>query len=510
MSLFRFAAIFASLIIGACTHGGGEPPEDEADNTWRTSSPEAQGLESAPLAAVLRSLDASDLPLHSVLIVRHGVVVLDAYVYPFARGSTHNLASSTKSFTATLVGIALDEGHIGSVHDPVLSYFPARTIANRDAYKEALTIEHLLTMRAGLRCPNDDSAIKSTPDPLQTALDLPMDAEPGTTFCYNNANAHLLAGVVEASTGMRIRDYAKSRLFTPVGISSASWPLGHGGQSWGGGSLFLTPSDLARLGMLYLEKGVWRGRRVVSESWVTAATTPASDLDVAPSPLDGYGYQWWTSSQGFYSTRGHGGQLAVVLPALDLVMVITAAASDPEVLQIAQMLKVALLDAAHTQRLAEDPAALADLRAAISEMAEPEDGDVVPVPILNDVALQVSGHAISIPIQVGGPSALTLTFTEGSSTATGSVTMAPPHSRTFDLVIGLDGQWRDWPGLHGLLARARGSWTTPQTFVLEVDTVANLLRAHVELTFDPQGGVDIVARDLLDNAELSVHGTVQP
>ena len=122
---------------------------------WQTSTPEQQGMDSEKLAEALDFLQEEDVNIHSLLIIRNGYVVTDAYFYPFANGSVHDVASVTKSFTATLIGMAISEGHIAGVEQPVLEFFPERTVANVDANKKAMTLEDLLTMRSGFECVNE-------------------------------------------------------------------------------------------------------------------------------------------------------------------------------------------------------------------------------------------------------------------------------------------------------------------------------------------------------------------
>jgi len=117
---------------------------------WRTSSPEAQGMDSERLADALDYIHENAIPIHSLQIIRNGYLVLDAYFYPFDANNVHDGASVTKSVTATLIGIAIDQGHIASVGESVVSLFPGRDISNRDAAKEAVTVEDLLTMQPGL------------------------------------------------------------------------------------------------------------------------------------------------------------------------------------------------------------------------------------------------------------------------------------------------------------------------------------------------------------------------
>ena len=166
---------------------------------WQSSNPEEQGMDSKLLAEGLDFLKEhrEEYHLHSLLVIRHGYIVADVYFHPFAPGMMHDLASVTKSFTATLLGIAIDKDYIESVQQPVLDFFPERTIANLDADKEAITVEDLLTMRSGFECINRPTEVTlfqmmESPDWIQFTLDLPMAEAPGTRFIYCSSNSHLL------------------------------------------------------------------------------------------------------------------------------------------------------------------------------------------------------------------------------------------------------------------------------------------------------------------------------
>jgi CubicO group peptidase (beta-lactamase class C family) len=154
---------------------------------WPTSTPEAQGMDSGLLAeGVEYLLEQDHFDIHSLTVIRNGHIVTDATFYPF-EGGLHDMASATKSVTSTLVGIAIEQGDIGGVQEPVLDLFEGRTIANIDADKEALTVEDLLTMTPGLECthsPNDFTTMQvmATPDWVQTTLDLPMTDAPGSRW----------------------------------------------------------------------------------------------------------------------------------------------------------------------------------------------------------------------------------------------------------------------------------------------------------------------------------------
>ena len=268
---------------------------------WPTSTPEEQGMDSALLAEGLQYLlEQNGFDIHSLTVIRNGHIVADAYFYPSRADELHDLASVTKSFTATLVGMAIEQGLIEGVDQPVLELFPDRTVANLDTDKEAMTIEDLLTMSPGFECthsPNDYTTMQmmETPDWVQFALDQPMVTPPGTYWVYCSPASHLLSAIITESAGMSTRDFAQDVLFAPLGITDSMWTSDPQGYDYGWGDLFLDPHDAAKLGYLYLHDGAWDGQQVLPADWVSIATRPA----VAST----YGYQWWLDPRGPPSTR---------------------------------------------------------------------------------------------------------------------------------------------------------------------------------------------------------------
>ena len=246
---------------------------------WRTSTPEEQGMDSEQLAEMMDYLQGSPgFTIHSLLIIRNGYIVTDATFYPFAQDSLHDLASATKSFMSTLIGIAIDKGYIESVEWPVLDFFPGRTVANLDANKEAMTLENLLTMRSGFECSNQgaestDVQMEASPNWVQFTLDLPMATEPGTRYNYCNQNSLLLSAIIQETTGMSALAFAQEHLFGPLGVSDFIWPTGPQGNNRGWGDMKLAPHDMAKLGYLFLNQGLWDGQQVVSAAWGQAATS---------------------------------------------------------------------------------------------------------------------------------------------------------------------------------------------------------------------------------------------
>ncbi len=212
---------------------------------WRTSTPEEQGMGSAALAKLVDY--GATHELESMLIVRHGAIVAEAYYAPFRAGVKHRMNSATKSVIGTLVAIALKEGCLSSTDQRAVDFFADRTIANLDDRKRAITIQNLLDMTSGLSWteplgdgrPQSMIAMERSADWTQFVLDQPMTAGPGTTFNYSSGNPHLLSAILTKATGESALDYARERLFGPLGISDVFWRQDPQGLSIGGFGLFL-------------------------------------------------------------------------------------------------------------------------------------------------------------------------------------------------------------------------------------------------------------------------------
>jgi CubicO group peptidase (beta-lactamase class C family) len=179
--------LIAFLITSSC----GSPPQTPQDSSaWPVSTPEAQGMDSTKLEEMLAYIEEENLPITSVLIVRHGSLVMEAYPQRYAGPDVkRKLYSATKSFISALIGIAIQEGFLESVDQKVIDFFPERTIKNLDARKRDITIEHLLTMTPGYQWDmGDGSRMRDSQDPVQYVLDKPMVAAPGTVYNYGDGN----------------------------------------------------------------------------------------------------------------------------------------------------------------------------------------------------------------------------------------------------------------------------------------------------------------------------------
>lgn len=295
---------------------------------WQVAAPEAAGIDAGRLQATVRALTRGEAGLvHSLVIVRHGRLVLEEYFHGYARDDLHQLHSVTKSVTSLLVGIARDRGQIGGLDEPVLNFFPQYAAAAGAGW-EKVTLWHLLTMTAGLDWDRRE-AVKGPPTgpPLfELALARQVVREPGARFLYNNHDVELLAGVLYRAAGMQADELAAGALFAPLGITAWDWELGRTeGYPALGGTLQLRPLDMAKIGQVVLDGGRWQGQQVVSEEWIEESTRIA----VGPE-TERYGYLWrrletppGAGVGDVITAAGFGSQFIHVVPALDTVVVAT-------------------------------------------------------------------------------------------------------------------------------------------------------------------------------------------
>jgi len=293
---------------------------------WRTSTPEQQGMDSGLLAQMMEQIQSKQINLHSMIIVRHGTIVAEAYFQPKYATNLAEVYSVTKSIVSALVGIAIEQGSIDSVNHKVLDYFPDLSVANNDARKQAITIENLLTMSSGLDWSDDVNLEKigQNQDWVKYVLDLPMAAAPGEQFTYNSGAPTILTAILRKTTGKSPWEFAQTNLFGPLGISDIYWETTPTGLEIGGWGIQMTPRDMAKFGYLYLRDGVWDGKQIVPASWVKASLEKHIDPKMESEKRSGYGYLWWLQTFGASAAQGLGGQYILLLPAQDLEVVFTS------------------------------------------------------------------------------------------------------------------------------------------------------------------------------------------
>lgn len=318
---------------------------------WRRAEPARVGLDGARLTALVNRLQSNAVPgLHSLVIVRHGYLAVEAYVNGSSATQVHTMQSVSKSVTSLVTGIAVDEGAVATT-SRVFDVLPRYdSLIRGDDRKRAMTLGHLLQMRSGINfheSPYPGSPLErlntSRGDWVAVALGEPMNAAPGERWQYNSGGVIVLAAAVQQATGTPFADYARRKLFHPLGITTETWVRSpFDGLPHTGGGLNLRATDLARLGYLVLRRGVWQGTRVVSESWLDQSTAVHTRH---PRTLGGYGtdygYLWWLMPVGnsagdvMITASGNLNQWLFVIPRLDLVVVITGGsnqASAPDVM----------------------------------------------------------------------------------------------------------------------------------------------------------------------------------
>ncbi len=341
---------------------------------WEVATPESQGLDADPLRELHdAALEGRYGYIDRIVVIRNGFLVASErytqdyyaiskghsgslgcgaetctdgeesdpfnYYHPdshpyFAGRDVHSLQSVTKSVASTIIGIALHQGAIASLQEPLLSFFPGYNTSGVDVRLHAATLEDLLTMRTGIEWHEQDRPFDETnttlqlegsEDWIQFTLDQPSDAEPGTKWVYNSGGSHLMSGVIKHATGMLIDTYAEEHLFGPLGIQETHWKTTPKGLPDTEGGLYLEAEDLAKIGYLYLQGGVWDGLRILSEEYSQAATSRI--VDAVNGRGWGYGYQWWridTADTIVWAGLGFGGQYLIVLPELDMVGVVNS------------------------------------------------------------------------------------------------------------------------------------------------------------------------------------------
>jgi CubicO group peptidase (beta-lactamase class C family) len=464
------AAIFAFAVIHAPAVTA-DAQERQAPvwptKAWEVSTPEAQGMDSHAVARLID--DVGTYKQDSVLVVRNGSIVADAYYAPYLAGIRHDLRSVTKSFVSTMIGVLVQQEKLKSVDRPVLDFFSDRTIANLDDRKKAITVQHLLDMASGIAWvekvhTRDESLARmyASPDPTGFVLDQPISDPPGEKFDYKGGDTYLLSALVNKLAGQNALEFAKQELFAPLGITDVRWaPVDKQGVVTGEAGMRLTPHDMAKLGYLYLRDGMWDGKRIIPSAWVERARNGK----VATS-FGKYANLWWSiPDRDAFMALGRHGQFIVVLPKPDVVAVLTGVVPDgerryPLFALIDQVVAAVKAD----KPLPPDPDGEAALIASLLKAATEKAAPVGPA---SELAESVSSKTWRFGDNKLLVRAIRLNLASEAPTFELTV-LDKPGGR--DLVlpepIGLDGRSRSKRTRYAVVAN-KGSWLDSRTFVLE-------------------------------------------
>jgi hypothetical protein len=332
-------------------------------------------------------------------------------------------------------------------------------------------------MNSGFDCDTEGgekalAAMRHSPDWAAFALAMPMRADPGSRYAYCSCNNHLLSSIITATTGNSLLKFTQKNLFGPLGITDVVWPADPKGRTHGWGDLHLYPHDMARLGLLYLNRGRWGNAQIEPADWVSAS----SKASVIVREGVGYGYSWWinTARPPIFEAVGRGGQRIAVLPKENMVVVFTGGGANTD--EIAPFLfKAVRSDTA----IAENTVGQKKLAQALAHVAEPVSETAnAKTPRL---ARTVSGTTYSLS---SNPLDLRTIQFEVADQSSAEVTLHFDNE-TWAVPVGLDGKRRFAPvGPHGLSVATVGRWTSADEFLLDLDTVANVNHFLLSVHFD--------------------------
>lgn len=311
------------------------------EDGWETNNLKSITSDTARLYAFFNQIIKEEHKIHSVLLAKNGQLIIEEYFNGYDVTKPHDIRSVTKSIKVLLLGIALDNGYIEDIDDPIAKYLKSHSPnKNIDERKDKITIRHLITMSAGWDCNDWDKKSKGQEDKvykkkdwIQYTLDLPMIHEPGEVSSYCSMGVTIMTEMISQASGLSIDQFAAKYLFQPLGIKNYTWE--HTSEKeviQSSKRLHLTPRDLAKIGQLVLNKGNWKGKQIISSKWIEEMTTTHTSI----TGID-YGYLWWNipfkiEERTFVSktATGNGGQYIMVLPELEIVAVFTGGAYNSQ------------------------------------------------------------------------------------------------------------------------------------------------------------------------------------
>ncbi|MWV45520.1 serine hydrolase [Paenibacillus sp. HJL G12] len=306
---------------------------------WETRDAESVGIRPEKLKELDNGLNFQLGFIHSVVVVRRGSIAYEKYFHGFGPEDPQDVTSVTQGIISALIGIAIDQGHIQSVDQKIIDFFPEAAPRASDLLKRTLTIKHLLTMTAPYAWKGSDPLDRLRRQKNWTMFILEMLGQKGRAgdFQYSLSSAHLLSAILTRSTGVSTREYANEHLFRPLGIreipdqkmksfskddvfgkSITGWIKDPQDYNIGGWGLTLTPREMARFGYLYVNRGKWGDKQIVSEKWIEESLS---------QQLEDYGYLWWLREDNgifTYIAVGIGGTYIYCIPEKELVVVVAS------------------------------------------------------------------------------------------------------------------------------------------------------------------------------------------
>ena len=328
-----FSTVLMLLLITACLKEDamnklftGFSPVNIGDG-WVISTLAAESIDSLALDQVYRDVYADDQTwmMKSLLVFRNGKLVAESYLKDDAdRTEIDAIWSCTKQVNSIITGIAINQGYIGSVEDPIGEYLPEYIVKHPD--KAAITLEHLLTMKSGIAFDNatqsDIFRQHKTDNSIDYVLGLELNHEPGSFFNYQDGDPQVVSGIIQEATGKTLDEYGKEVLFDPLGITNYQWERYSDGVTMGAFGILTSPRELAKVAECVLDNGQWNNQQIIPLDWLQEMlSAKVSNANSSRA----FGYYWWSiPSKGYYFMWGHGGQYAFIIPAKQLMVVITS------------------------------------------------------------------------------------------------------------------------------------------------------------------------------------------
>ena len=433
------------------------------------ATPESQGVSSSAIVAWIDACEREigpDNSLHGFVIVRHGHVIAEGTWAPYdTLNKPHMLYSHSKSFTSTAIGFLVDDGKL-DLDARVISFFPDKIPQNPSLNLRSMRVRDLLTMNVGASY-SDAENKDPFGDWVKAFLANDIDREPGTVFKYDSGATHMLAAIAERVSGMKLMDFLKLRLFDPLGMTSPWSTVSPTGIACGGWGMNMTTRDLSRFGQLYLDKGMWNGRRILSREWVTAATSRQTwSGAIAVTGEDGsdwhqgYGFQFWRCRHNAFRADGAMGQYTIVMPDQDAVVSIHAGLGNMQ--HEINLVWKHLLPAFGPSALPDDAAAQKALAERCASLKLPMQSGSAPAPALPIAGAKVSKNPLDFKNATieKTPQGWALVRPDGFRFAVGDgswATTTYTFPQNIEILFALVGT-RD--------VAASGAWTAPGVFTV--------------------------------------------
>lgn len=467
---------------------------------WSVSTPEAQGMSSADLADGLEFALTNGINVHSITVVRRGHIVLDAYFYPFARDTRHDVASVTKSVVSQLIGIAIQRGDLSGPDQPLVTALSKQHASGVDDAVARIRLSDLLSMRSGFDCGFKHGEVelnemRSAKDWTARALQMPVIDEPGKHFGYCSPNYHLLSAAISSSTHTSALELARKHLFEPLGVTDVYWPADAHGITHGWGDLQLRPRDMAKLGLLMLYGGQWEDRQILPKSWVEQSVKKkfwANDSN-------DYGLGWWMphALPGLFEATGRGGQRISMFAEKEVIFVSTGGGFEPY--DIGQFVAASLRS---DEPLPEDPAGqqrLAEVLRRIAAAPSPRGAADPTAPIA------LSGRVYALEQNPLGIRTFAVDFADPANTA---LRLELDNGTQLVQPLGMNGQYRLTTVNDAALSGGRAEWFEDGRLRIDFNRLSRINRFIMDAVMTDQA-LQLIVSEPTEFGTLRIRGTAR-